>query len=310
MQLALLLPIPQTVYSIAQQFASEQSTPEKAEQVRLNTLAVSVVNNYLQMLNVTTNLANSDSWNPVLRMCADVADLEIPRMGRLECRPVKIAESSCVIPPEVWHSRIGYVVVQIDEHRKQAKLLGFTPTANQEMLLLQDLQPIEEIFDHLHQLKKPSMNQVNLSQWFDHLFDAGWEAFNALPNYSVTPAFNFRGAALTEPTESTEWLSTIEIRRGKLIDFGLDTLILVINLKAISEHRVEIGIQVYPTESEIYLPPYLQLMICDESNHLFMEAQARKADNAIQLFFTGEIGECFKIRLMLDNNSFTEHFVI
>lgn len=310
MQLALLLPIPQTVRSTAQQFASEQPTPEKAERVRLNTLAVGVVNNYLQMLNVTTNLANSDSWNPILRMCADIADLEIPRMGRLECRPIKIAESSCFIPPEVWHSRIGYVVVQIDEDHKQAKLLGFTPTVNQETLTIQDLQPIEEIFAHLHQLKNTSTHQINLSQWLDYLFDAGWETFNTLLNQSLTPAINFRGAALAEPTESSEWLSTIEIRRGKLIDFGLHTLILVINLKAISEHRVEIGIQVYPTESEIYLPPNLQLMICDESDHLFMEAQARKADNAIQLFFTGDIGERFNIRLMLDNNSFTEHFVI
>ncbi|GFE69292.1 DUF1822 family protein [Chroococcus sp. FPU101] len=310
MQSALLLPIPLTIRSTAQQFALEQPTLEKAEQVRLNTIAVSVVNDYLQMLGVKTNLANSDSQNPVLRLCADVADLDIPKIGRLECRPIKTSDHFCVIPPEVWHSRIGYVIVQINQDHTEAKLLGFTPTALEETLSISDLQPIEEIFTHLHQLQNTATPQTNLSHWFNHLFDAGWEAYQTLFNsHHVTPAFNFRGGALAE-LQSSQWRSIIEIRRGKLITFSHQTIVLVINLKAISEDRVEINVQVYPTEFELYLPLGLQLMICDQADHLFMEAQARQADNGIQLIFTGEIGEYFKIMLTLGHHSFIEHFVI
>lgn len=311
MQSALLLPISLTIRTTAQQFASEQPTLEKAEQVRLNTIAVSVVNDYLQMLGVKTNLANSDSQNPVLRLCANVADLDIPKIGRLECRPMKTSEDFCVIPPDVWHSRIGYVMVQINQDYTEAKLLGFTPTVHQETLSESDLQPIEEIFTHLHYLKNTTTPQTNLSRWFDHLFDVGWEAYQTLINsHHVTPAFNFRGAALAEPIKSNEWRSIIEIRRGKLITFSHHTVILVINLKAILEDRVEINVQVHPTEFELYLPLGLQVMICDHADHLFMEAQARQTDNGIQLIFTGEIGEYFKIRLALGHHSFIEHFVI
>lgn len=274
-------------------------------------IAVSVVNNYLQMLGVETNLVNSDSQNPVLRLCADLCDLDIPKIGRLECRPIKTSEHFCVIPPEVWHSRIGYVIVQINQNYTEAKLLGFTPTVHQETLSINDLQPIEEIFPHLHYLKNTATLQTNLSSWFDHLFDAGWEAYQTLFNsHHVTPAFNFRGATLAEPVQSTEWRYIIEIKRGKLINFNHLSVILVINLKAISEDRVEINVQVYPTEFELYLPFGLQLMICEQADQLFMEAQARQADNGIQLIFIGEIGEYFKIRLTLGHHSFIEHFVI
>jgi hypothetical protein len=310
-ELVLKLPVSQTIRAQAQQFAAEQPTREKAEQVRLNTIAVGVVNNYLQMLDVRTNLANSDSWNPVLRLCADVADLEITGIGRLECRPIKTSQPACPIPPEVWESRIGYVVVQIDEQLREAQLLGFSPTAEREALPLKDLQPIEAMIDHLHQLKNPSIGSINLTQWFNQIFQTGWESFDSLFNScNLTPAFNFRGAALAEPIEANEWQSTLEIRRGKFIDFGIHTLMLVINLKAIAGERVEVRLQIYPTETEMYLPSGLQLTIVDETDRVFMEAQARRADNAISIVFTGEIHERFTVQVKLSTSTFSEHFVI
>ncbi len=53
---ALKLPISQIARITAQQFANQQPNPEKAEQVRLNTLAVWVVNDYLQMMDIATDL--------------------------------------------------------------------------------------------------------------------------------------------------------------------------------------------------------------------------------------------------------------
>jgi len=91
---SLTLPITKTARQISEQFAQQQATPEKAEQVRLNTLAVLLVNDYLQMMEIPTDLQASDSWNAAVRFCSDLADLEIIGMGKLECRPMKANQST------------------------------------------------------------------------------------------------------------------------------------------------------------------------------------------------------------------------
>src|SRR5919202_532289 len=139
-EFALPLPITQVARRTAQEFASQQPTPQKAEQVRLNTLAVYAVNDYLQMMGIPCDLSVGDSWNPITRLCADVADLEITGVGRLECRPLKLHEQTCYIPPEVWSDRIGYVIVQIDESSFEATVLGFTQTASTEELSINQLR--------------------------------------------------------------------------------------------------------------------------------------------------------------------------
>ena len=146
---ALKLPISQLARRTAQEFANQQPNSEKGEQVRLNTLAVWVVNDYLEMMDIPTNLQASDSWNPIMRLCGNIADLEVPSVGRLECRPVHQHQQICSIPPETWEERVGYLVVQFDELLQEASLLGFIPSVTTETLPLKQLQPLEAFIDHL-----------------------------------------------------------------------------------------------------------------------------------------------------------------
>ena len=113
------IPITKTDRQTAQQFAQEQSSTKKAKQVYLNTLAVLVMYHYLQMLDVPTHLQASHSWNVLGRLSADVADLNLPGRGHLECRPILKGEDTCDFPQEVWTDRIGYVVVEFNETYKQ-----------------------------------------------------------------------------------------------------------------------------------------------------------------------------------------------
>lgn len=319
---ALPLPITQTALIQAQQFANEQPTPQKAEQVRLNTLAVCVVNDYLQMLGVPTNLEASDSWNCVLRLCADVADLEVTGIGRLECRPKRGSHSTCYVPPEVWSDRIGYVVVEIDESSGEATVLGFTQNVSTEELAIAQLQPIDDLIDCLHPLPDPvpalvstpapQRTRVNLGQWLANAVEAGWEAVETL----LAPAepdlaFSFRSApdlAIAEPE-----LFDRGIRRAKIIDLGMQLagypVALVVNLQPTTEGKVNILLQVYPAGG-VFLPPLLQLTVLDESGSIFLEAQARSADNYIQLQFSGLPGEQFSVKVALGEASVVEDFVI
>lgn len=323
---ALSLPIDLQSRSIAQSFADEQPNPEKAEQVFLNTLAVCTMNAYLQMLGFSTDLNNSYSWNPVARLCADIADLEVTGIGKLECRPIKSNELICKIPLEVLEDRVGYVIVEIDNSLRKARLLGFTPTVETEELPLDRLQSPEKLIEHLHEIPRqvrqnlitsPSLNKINLSQWLDNIFVMGWQTVESLLNpNNLTPAFSFRSNDLdiinsieNEPEENEA-----DVRQAKLIDLQLQLasfqVVLVVELKVESPQKTDIYLQVYPIKTQPFLPPGLQLIVLDESGIVFMEGEARQMDNYMQLQFSGQPGESFSVTVALENASFTENFII
>ena len=92
------VPLGAEAHRLAQQFCRKQSDRTKAKQVYLNTLAVSAVNFYLQCIGIETNWKGSLSYSSVFQSLMDVADLEIPKLGKLECRPV-LAETNILYLP-------------------------------------------------------------------------------------------------------------------------------------------------------------------------------------------------------------------
>lgn len=326
-EFSLPLPITKAAHTIAQEFAAGQPTAQKVEQVYLNTLAVCVVNDYLQMMSIPTDLTAGDSWNPVVRLAADIADLELTGLGRLECRPMKVNEQTCYIAPEVWEDRIGYVVVQFDKILLEANLLGFVPTVVTENLPIAELQPLEKLLVHLSQLKSAletsyaplaaevapqsatNNHVINLSQWLQGVFDTSWQIAESLLTPQSNLAFSFRrsdtGEEFNRPQSS--------IRRGKLIDLGLQlashSIALIVELRQESNQKTDVLLQVHPTGSQT-LPPLLQLIVIDEYKEVFLEAQARSADNYIQLQFSGQPEERFSVKIALGDASITENFVI
>ncbi|MDZ8186611.1 MAG: DUF1822 family protein [Nostoc sp. ChiSLP02] len=310
----LTLPISKTARRIAQQFASEQPSSQKAEQVRLNTLAVWVVNDYLEMMDIPTNLPASDSWNPVMRLCTDVADLEVPSIGRLECRPVRKHQHTCSIPPETWEERVGYLVVEFDESLEEAKLLGFVPSVATETLPLRQLQPLEAFIDHIAQLRESLLTSlVNLSQWFAGIFETGWQSVESLWNLpELRPAYAFRSPETAE-------LNTLDrpesfTKRAKLIDLGIQILnqpvMLIVEISPEKNGQTSVLLQLHATGSQIYLPPGVHLTVLDSSGEVFLDAQSRRSDNYVQLQFRGEAKEEFSVRVALNGTSITEHFRI
>lgn len=312
--LAISLPITSDILYQADRFAARQPNSQITERVWLNTIAISAVNNYLNMLGIQTDLTASDSWNPVMQLCSDSADLEISGVGKLECRPVKINQSKCQIPLEVWDLRIGYTVVEIDDLGKKANILGFISEVNTEELSLDALQPPEALLDRIHELQNSAVDNsiVNLGNWLDNIFDAGWQTISSLllPE-RITPALGFRtqDASNFEPADSS---SDMGITRAKEIDLGvqLSDRRVVLLIRLIPEENSQIGVtlQVHPQPNELYLPEALTLRILEDFQEVFMEAQARSQDNFIQLQFSGQPGERFTIEILLDDAKFSEQF--
>lgn len=309
---ALTLPIPTAARHLADQFSAQQPTPEKAEQVRFNTLAVWVVHDYLQMMGVPCDLHASDSWNPVIRACNDVADLKLSSAGRIECRPVQADDNYCHLPPETWDDRVGYLVVQFESELRQAKLLGFTPTAA-ECLPLQQQQPIESLLAHLSEFSLapvPCQEGVlhHIEQWLGGIFAEGWQTVEALLG-EAEPAFNFRRAE----SDDVVGLPAGQVQRAKLIDLSPALpapVVLVVDCQPSTPLRRLFCVQVHPLASGACLPEHLYLSIADEGSPTLLSVQSRQADDYIQLQFSGYPGEAFSVAIAFEDMTFTEQFVV
>lgn len=189
--LTISMPLTNADRQTAQQFAQQQPVPEKAKRIFQNTLAVLAVYHYLQLLDIATDLQAGISWNPVGRMAADVADLVLPGVGRLECRPVDDAHH-CFISEEVSQNRIAYLAIHLDEGYREGKILGFIPSISDSELLLDQLRPLDEFLDYLAALEEKQL--THLREWLIHHFATEWKpAIELLHTSKVKPDKQFRG---------------------------------------------------------------------------------------------------------------------
>ncbi|NER48331.1 MAG: DUF1822 family protein [Symploca sp. SIO1A3] len=296
--LTLTVPITKNAYQLADQFKREQQEPDKAQQVYLNTLAVSAVDYYLQCIEVQTNLAASYSWNPAVRSLLDIADLLVTDWGRLECRPILPGESLCQVPPEDLEDRVGYVVVEINQETNRAKLLGFAPTALGGVLEINQLASLEQLINQLPEAEVVESEVVNLRDWWQESFAAGWQGVQELVAPQRRLAFR-----KTEVKQQ---------ERAKLIDLGLElagnAVVLIITVWEIDEKAASIRAQVYPTGDALTLPPNLKLSVLAETGEVFKEVTARSDDEFIQYQFEAQRGDDFGIQLALGEVSCREKF--
>jgi hypothetical protein len=314
--IALLLPITSEARTIAYNFAAKQVSSQKAEQVLYNTLAVLTVKNYLEMLGIATDLFNSDSWNPIMRICDNVADLNILDLGKLECRPLKNSDSSCYIPMEVWDLRIGYVVVKINESLKQATILGFAPQVATEKLAITNLKPVEALIERLHDLRIDTKDTslINLEEWFNNIFTTGWETIESLLNpEQLIPTWGFRNMKFSgENFSQLNQTNSNSVQRAKLIDLGIQLrnyqVVLLVEITPEANGSVAVALQVHPSPNHAYLPQGIILKVIELSGEVFMQAQSRSQDNFIQLQFSGQTGEHFAVQIVLDDAELTEQF--
>lgn len=304
------MPLTQAAKKMAQKFADQQISLLKKEQVYLNTLAVCAVNDYLQMVGFPTELVAGDSWNPAMRLISDVADLKVTGCGNLECRPIKTGENICHVPPEFWEERIGYAIVQIDDEHQQATILGYSKTANNGELEIDKLQPIDELLEHLENLAQTANKpQVNLSQWFQNKFEAGWQSFQSLRSTAPNDfAFAYHHSV---PDRERE------IEGIKLLDLGMQlqdrSLVLLVGIiEPASKPKVSISVQLHITGRETHFPPNLKLLLVSESGAILQKVEARIQDNSIRLKeFKYPRGKKFSIQVMLDDVvKVTETFLI
>jgi hypothetical protein len=178
------IPLSEGDRALAQSFAQQQLTETKTNQVYLNTLAVLAMNHYLELLGIPTNLKQSQCWFVINQFCADIADLNLPKLGFLECRPISIHQDFCQIPLEVMSDRIAYCIVQISEDRKAGKLLGFVVDPQSPRITVEQLNSLDNFLIFLANYQP----KIKLYQWLENQIDEQWQNLE-----SLLPEFAFRG---------------------------------------------------------------------------------------------------------------------
>lgn len=310
---------------LAEKFSRQETNPEKARQIYLNTLAVCAVDFYCQCMGIETDLQASDSWDGVMRSLTNVADLQLKNsgknLGKIECRPVLVSSDKVEVNPDVWQDRIGYIAVQLDEAAKEAKLVGFAPKVKEEMLPLNQWHSLEEFLTLIYRLKQTQPQPENivtkvtkLSEWLKGVFEPGWDSLQPVFR---SPAFRNAGGAIALKGSERQLdfpydYPPVPIRRRKQVNLEWAgeqvTLVVVLQPDEIRE-IMEIWAHIYPTNGKIYLPQDLEFMVLDEEGEPAMQAKARSSEN-IQFEFSGKYGEEFSIKLALGDFSFTELFSI
>ena len=307
-------PISPSVRRKAELFYKQFPQGNKAEQVRLNTLAVLFVNSYLQYMGFNTDLKASDNQNILCQLYMDIADLSLKNDVYLECRPVLEGEYFVHIPPESQSNRIGYVVVQINKSFREATLLGFIKEVKNEHVPINQLQSLDNLLDCLEHVSQPnyipeiassfinlSSKVVDLKQWFDNTFDVGWQDLSTLLDMT-----------LANPCLETRNAKHQFVRRGKLINLGKDIekqIVLIVTVAAESEREMDVIVEIHPVIGKNYLFPHLHLSVLDADGEAVMETHTRDNNKNIQLEFSNDLDEIFNLRFTLGDVTLIESFI-
>ncbi|GFE71328.1 DUF1822 family protein [Chroococcus sp. FPU101] len=300
----------QQAHRYAAQFAAQQTNSFKGKQVYLNTLAVCAVQSYLQWLSIYTRLDFGDCWNSGLRAMFNVADLVLPNIGKLECRPILPGQEQITVPLETLEDRLGYVAVHFDEQLKQVYLRGFLSAKavnySSTSVPLTQLQSLDTLLDVI-ELRQRS---YHLQQWFKGLFDEQWQPVTTLLGAREIALRSISPLSQTDTAQDQKRI----ISRGKILTLQQgeqpQSVILVVRMTESENDEIDLRLQIYPEPNQDYLPSGLRVSIYDETDKLCMEAQTGYTDDGVQLEFSCLPQESFRLDLKLGNISLSEQFIV
>ncbi|MBO9997678.1 MAG: DUF1822 family protein [Cyanobacteria bacterium SID2] len=329
----------------ARQYWGASSRDER--QIYLNVLAVLVMDFYLQYLKIDTDLELSEIWQ--FGSKTRPSDLPVRGWGRLECCAVTGDSHSVEVSFRNDRARVGYVAVWFDENTNIAKPIGFLDRTTDETrskplhdrVPFSQWQPLEQLLERTpsrHQKQtQDGLDAISLTSWAKHLYQNGWQAIESLSDPPWELSWNFR----SHHHYSASSCAANRIEGVKVLDFApySESIVLLVGfnpnamagassketrgdrqeVKAGEEARFEpplfdrtetdVWVRLYPKQDCQRLPYALTLQVLDLDNIPVMQATARRT-RSLQLEFSGEVGELFRIKVELEGISITEVFSI
>ncbi len=313
---SLKIDLDRVAHATAAKFAAQQRSIAKGRSVYLNTLAVCAMRQYLSTVcQIDCDLALGDSWHVGMQIVANVADLMIPNVGKIECVVVLPTATEVQVPAELIDERIGYVIVQFSEDLTSVELRGFIDRVTTATIAIDspEIQSIETLLDIIYE------RQINQLQAFlAGILGTGWEpiipqsAASETLNGATNREFALRNT-LSLP-ERTNYEPIGDFTASKVINLRANIssipLLMMIGLSTQADGRVKVRIRIHAAGGAPMLPADLKLTLQAENGQHLSEIQYPEPMNFIQLqSFQLHPGTQFKIRVALDNSSFTESFI-
>ncbi|WP_083885417.1 DUF1822 family protein [Halothece sp. PCC 7418] len=144
---------------------------------------------------------------------------------------------------------------------------------------------------------------THLAQWFQQVFEAGWQSLEELVEAQSTPnlAYSFR---------KIDSLEAEMVQGIKLLDLGEDSknqVALIVSIRPKSEDKVGIRIQLQSINEQRYLPTNIKLGLLSRFSQMLQEVQARNNDSMIQLKqFTCKKGGIIQVQVTRGDLILTE----
>jgi hypothetical protein len=341
--LTFTVPLSYEAHSVAQQCREGIVNPDKSKQVYLNSLAVYAVNYYLQGMGLETDWENSDSRDFMAVKLANIADLSLKHLGKVECCYILPNEDHFEIAPEVTEDRIAYIAVKLTKSLKEATILGYiqTPTST---VFINQLQSLEDLLLYLSTLEvealSPSeiktstiseLDTANTSEIEFISYVATTQKEVNLPQGKTPPLVSRLGSWLEGVVEEgwqrveelfssqqlgLAFMNEVSVIRAQELDLGIQlnqisvALVTKVTTPETSDtSEVDILMQIRPMR-ETTLPAGISLQIQDTSGETVLETTSRTGDNWIQLAFSAEYGETFQVVVRYQDAVLTRNFVI
>ncbi|KOR37819.1 MULTISPECIES: DUF1822 family protein [Planktothricoides] len=156
---------------------------------------------------------------------------------------------------------------------------------------------MQQLFSLLDQF---SGNVLVNKQRINSGYDRSWQSVDSLLNPKQSRS---------RITDATPAAGQVEL--AKQVDFGDgNSVILVVQQTPTSDEEVEVIIEIYPVNDDLYLPSGLQVLILDEAEAVVPELslEIKSFADSIKVPFSVGLYELFYVQLTLGNTKITESF--
>ncbi|MDJ0707594.1 MAG: DUF1822 family protein [Leptolyngbyaceae cyanobacterium MO_188.B28] len=141
---------------------------------------------------------------------------------------------------------------------------------------------------------------TKLTQWLQDRVDRNWQTIDQIINPNAYLAWHTRSMQS-------------DASRGKLINlgvqFGQQTIVLLVNVSSEAEGKVSVLVQLHPTGEALYLSPDIRLSLQSTAGKMLQEVTSRSQDNYIQLKpFKGKPGKRFRVGIHFGGKTVEEDF--
>ena len=305
----------------AKSVAANYADPVVSDRVFLNSLCLDIIlPTIIDIFDVKQNYVDSKKikqqhekvWQSLDGVAIDLP--QTPSQVRLVLIPTEDFDTEELRVKQEWLNNpdlVGdiYLAVQVSLEESWLRVWGFT--SHQELHKQGDY----DISDGSYAIDRSDL-------WFNlETMPAIWNLVKPKPNILSQLDFSSLWQPFDEFVADWNWRPAMELRQSRfqrhwarkidqIITLQDHPCALMIGFQEEADHKYLIQVRISSGNEQIYLPDNLELIVLEANGEVIDTSTSRKADNWIQVEFTGEANDEFQVKVQRAGASIIEEFVI